>query len=396
MTNMAPIDAEALRASTRPFYDARTLPAEAYHSAEVLEWERRHFFAASWVCVGRADDLAEPGSQRAVEVGGAGILLIRGGDNELRAFHNTCRHRGHELLPCGASTQRQTVQCPYHRWTYGLDGKFKGGPTMAVQPGFDKSDPDHSLRKARVHEWHGWVFVNATGDAPDFDTYAGNLDDLMAPYESGRMFVGASHSYEIAANWKIIVENYHECYHCTEIHPELCAVSSPTSGEGIEPTGLWVGGTMRLRDGVETMSLDGKSGGVRLRGLNDDSAKDVGYYMLWPNVLISPHPDYVMTHRIEPLASDRTFVECQWLFAPESLERADFDPSFASDFWDVTNRQDWNACESVHRGSAGPGYRQGPFSEQEVQVYEFDLMVAQGYLGGGVREPVPHFSDVRP
>ncbi len=304
MTEIAPIEAEALRACTRPFYDARTLPAEAYHSAEVLDWERRHFFAGSWVCVGRADDLAEPGSQRAVEVGGAGILLIRGGDNELRAFHNTCRHRGHELLPCGASTQRQTVQCPYHRWTYGLDGTFMGGPTMAVQPGFDKSDPDHSLRSARAHEWHGWVFVNATGDAHYFDTYVGNLDDLMAPYESGRMFVGASHSYEIAANWKIIVENYHECYHCTEIHPELCAVSSPTSGEGIEPTGLWVGGTMRLRDGVETMSLDGKSGGVRLRGLNDDSAKDVGYYMLWPNVLISPHPDYVMTHRIEPLAPE--------------------------------------------------------------------------------------------
>ena len=107
------------------------------------------------------------------------------------------------------------------------------------------------------------------------------------------------------------------------------------------------------------MSLDGKSGGVRLRGLDDDSAKDVGYYMLWPNVLISPHPDYVMTHRIEPLTPNRTFVECQWLFAPESHERADFDPSFASDFWDVTNRQDWNACESVHRGSAGARLQAG-------------------------------------
>ncbi|MGH9897063.1 MAG: aromatic ring-hydroxylating oxygenase subunit alpha, partial [bacterium] len=338
------------------------LPGEAYHSEDILDWERENFFATSWVCLGRADELAEPGSQHAVEAGGSGILLIRGDDNELRAFHNTCRHRGHELLVCGATTQRKTVQCPYHRWTYALDGSFKGGPTMAVQPGFDKNDPDHSLRTADVREWHGWVFVNVSGDAPTFGDHVGNLDDLLIPYEPGRMFVGASHSYEIAANWKIIVENYHECYHCTEIHPELCAVSSPTSGEGISPTGLWVGGTMRLRDGVETMSLDGRSAGVRIRGLDDDSAKDVGYYMLWPNVLISPHPDYLMTHRIEPLSPGRTFVECQWLFPPESRGHGDFDPSFASDFWDVTNRQDWNACEAVQRGSAGPGYRQGPFS----------------------------------
>ena len=395
MTQPAPIDGSQLRPTAQPFYDARTLPASAYQADEVLAWERRHFFTASWTCLGRADDLADPGRQRAVDVGGVGILLTRAEDGELRAFHNTCRHRGHELLVCGAAAQRSTVQCPYHRWTYGLDGSFKGGPGMASQPGFDKSDPDHALRPARVREWHGWIFVNASGDAPEFDGHVGNLDEILAPYEPGRMFVAANHSYEIAANWKIIVENYHECYHCTEIHPELCAVTSPTSGEGIQPTGLWVGGTMELRAGVETMSLDGRSGGVRLRGLDDDSARDVGYYMLFPNMLISPHPDYLMTHRIEPRSPGRTFVECQWLFPPEARDIEDFDPSFASDFWDVTNRQDWNACESVQRGSAGPGYRQAPYSEQEVQVYEFDLMVAQGYLSGGVREPVPHFSDVR-
>ena len=395
MSHRAPIDASLVRRSTQPFYEARTLPAAAYHSPEVLAWEREHFLAASWVCAGRADELSEPGSQRAIDAGSLGVLLVRGSDGELRAFHNTCRHRGHELLVCGASTNRQTVQCPYHRWTYGLDGGFKGGPGMAAQPGFDKSDPEHNLRRAALREWHGWIFINPSGGAPDFDTHVGNLDYLLAPYEPERMFVGAGHSYEVAANWKVIVENYHECYHCSEIHPELCAVSSPTSGEGSQPTGLWVGGTMELRDGVETMSLDGTSGGVRIRGLDDRAAREVGYYMLWPNLLVSPHPDYLMTHRIEPLAPDRTFVECQWLFPPESRDRPGFDPSFAADFWDVTNRQDWNACESVQRGGSGPGYRQAPYSEQEVQVYEFDLMVAQGYLSGGVRQPVPHFSDVR-
>ncbi|MGH2736358.1 MAG: SRPBCC family protein, partial [Actinomycetota bacterium] len=295
-----------------------------------------------------------------------------------------------------AAINRMVVQCPYHRWVYELDGGFKGGPGLAGRPGFDKSDPDHCLFALPAKEWHGWAFVNAAGGAPSFEDHVGNLDDIVAPYEPQRLFVGATHRYEVAANWKVIVENYHECYHCSEIHPELCRVSSPASGEGLEPTGLWIGGTMTLLDGAETMSLDGASRSVRMRSLDDAAARDVGYFMLWPNLLVSPHPDYVMTHRLEPLAPGLTRIECRWLFPPEARDRPDFDPAFASDFWDVTNREDWAACKAVQLGIGGRGYRQAPFSEQEVQVYEFALMVATGYLEGGVTRPVPHFADVRP
>jgi Rieske 2Fe-2S family protein len=144
---------------------------------------------------------------------------------------------------------------------------------------------------------------------------------------------------------------------------------------------------MDLYDGVETMSLDGRSHAPNLPGLADGQDRKVSYFQLFPNLLISLHPDYVMTHHLTPLAPDRTHVECEWLFSREAVETDGFDPSYASDFWDVTNRQDWHACESVQRGAASRGYRRGPLSPREDAVYQLITMVAKGYLEGSVSRP---------
>lgn len=145
----------------------------------MFAWEQEHFFEGSWVCVGRVADLGQPGDQRAVRIGAEGVLLVRDQAGALRAFANTCRHRGHELLPCGGpAVNRRAVQCPYHRWTYGLDGGFRGGPGMASQSGFDPSDPEHGLVPLRMDEWAGWAFVNCSGDAPSMERHLGNLVDL--------------------------------------------------------------------------------------------------------------------------------------------------------------------------------------------------------------------------
>src|SRR5439155_5318691 len=159
--------------------------------------------------------------------------------------------------------------------------------------------------------WHGWVFVDALGQAPPFDAYVGALDDLVAPYHPAGLALGARHSYEVAANWKLLVENYHECYHCPLIHPELCQVSPPASGENWRLPGAWVGGAMDLREHAETMSLDGRTGGRFLPGAD---RRTVRYLGLYPNLLISAHPDYVMTHRLEPVSPAVTRVECSWYF----------------------------------------------------------------------------------
>ncbi len=208
-----------------------------------------------------------------------------------------------------------------------------------------------------VGDLMGWLFLDLSGEAPPVEQTYGGLAELFAPYEPGRLSMVARHAYEVAANWKLIVENYHECYHCSTIHPELCQVSPPDSGRDIEPGGLWCGGEMELKDHAVTMSLTGASEGRNFRRLDADQARKVMYVGLWPNLLISAHPDYVMTHRIVPLGPGRSFVECDWLFAPESLDLDGFDPAYAVDFWDITNREDWNACEHVQKRRRQPRLR---------------------------------------
>jgi Rieske 2Fe-2S family protein len=357
----------------------RTLPAPAYTSTSILDWELDHFFHSGWICVGRASELADAGDQRAFVAGGQGFLMVRDADGELHCFYNVCRHRAHELLPVGDSNHHRYIRCPYHAWAYRLDGSLRATPNFDDLP---DDDPVRSgLIQVALADWHGWIFVNPTRDAADVVSFVDDLDDLVRPYAPEGLVSIDKHSYEVRANWKVIVENYHECLHCPSIHPQLIKLSASDSGTTCEPRGMWAGGTMELRDRVETMSLTGK-GGRPLPGISGSALRDVVYVSLFPNLLLSLHPDYVMTHRLEPLAPDRTFVECEWLSLPETRGEASLAP--AVEFWDVTNRQDWAACESVQRGVSSPAYRPGPLGYQEGSVAHFVEMVRKGYRAGGL------------
>ncbi|MGI8515555.1 MAG: aromatic ring-hydroxylating oxygenase subunit alpha [Acidimicrobiia bacterium] len=382
----APIDQLAVADVLAPFGESRTLPAAAYQSQDVFDWEVDEIFGRHWVCLGRKEDLLGPMQVRAVEVGRETILLSRDADGVVRGFSNVCRHRGHPLVEAGDAVDVRLIRCPYHSWSYRLDGSLRAAPTLTQAPDFDMSA--WPLMSLRVDEWLGWLFLDLSGNAAPLSATIGNLEEVIIPYEPGRLVLVARHSYEIAANWKLVAENYHECYHCTTIHPELCQVTPPDSGEDIAPTGLWCGGNMLLKDHAATMSLTGESQGINFRGLRPEGEREVLYLGLFPNLLISPHPDYVMTHRLVPLAPGRTFIECDWLFAPESIAQQGFDPAYAVDFWDITNREDWNACEGVQRGSANRGFRPGPLSSWESTNYQFLNMVAQAYQGDQVRPPL--------
>jgi Rieske 2Fe-2S family protein len=329
----APLDPVAVERALAPFGSSRTLPAEAYASPAVFAWEREQFLAGSWYCTGRAGD-ARPGEPSAVEVGGARVVLRRGRDGGLRA----------------------------------------GGPDGAP---------------ARLATWHGFAFVNLGGEAPAMAAHAGDLDGLLAPWEPARLAAAARRAYLVRANWKLLVENYHECYHCPSIHPELCRLTPPDSGRNLAPRGAWVGGAMDLREHAATMAVGGTLTAAPLPGLHGPALRRVLYVGLFPNLLVSAHPDYVLTHRLEPLDAGRTRVVCEWLFAPEALAADGFDPARAVEFWDLTNRQDWRACESVQRGMGSPGYRPGPLAPGEDAVYRFVALVAAGYLRGRVGGGVP-------
>src|SRR5450755_448245 len=379
----APIDSAGLAAALRPFGQSTMLPRAAYVDPAVFAWEQQNFFGGGWTCVGFSAQLARPGDQRAEPVGAGSVLLTRDDDGTLRAFANSCRHRGHELLATGVTAQRNTIICPYHSWTYALDGGLRFASGFKRSDGFERSD--WGLVELPVTEWHGLTFVEGSaGAAEPLARALAELEPVIAPYEPERLAIAGRHRYDAASNWKILTENYHECYHCPMIHPELCRVSPPRSGENYQARGSWVGGWMDLRDGMDTMSLDGTSQGTALRGLDARRLRTVIYVNVFPNILLSLHPDYVMTHRLLPLAADRTMIECVWAFAPEAAATPGFDPGYAVDFWDITNRQDWQACESVQRGLSSEHAKPGPLSPDEDAVYQFVTMVGRGYLG----EPV--------
>jgi len=365
------------------------LPATAYTSDEVLAWERRHLYAGTWTCLGRLDELlpddleGRPATQRAVMVGDFSTLLTRnrdGAGERLRMFANTCRHRAHELLPEDDASARHSVICPYHAWSYDLAGDLVAAPGYRDEPGFDAAA--YSLVELPVETWQGWVFGHALHplghpDVVPFADHLGELDGVLAPYRPAGLRLAARHTYEIAANWKIVAENYHECYHCPLIHPELCQVTPPTSGDNYDSPGAWVGGSMVLREGMATMSLTGESDGHPIPGVSPTA---VEYVHLLPNLLVSAHPDYVMTHRLVPLAPGRTWIECSWYLLP-GADGTLPDPTYAVEFWDLTNRQDWAACESVQRGLQSPHFAPGPLSPSEDAVERFVALVSRAYVG---------------
>ena len=374
----APLDQAALASTVAPFGSSKGLPADAYRSPDVFTWETAAFFAGSWICLGRQDDLIGPGQARAVKAGDETVLLVR--DTErLAAFSNVCRHRGHELAPLGDAFDTRFIRCPYHAWTYRLDGTLMTAPTFSSRGDFDEDD--YSLISIDTSEWGGWLFVNLDGRADPLETHLGNLASVLAPYGIDGLATAHRQSYVVQANWKLLVENYSECYHCTSIHPALCEVTPVNSGGDLSPTGLWCGGTMDLKPHAATMSFDGATPLAPLPDVEGDRLRQVVYASLFPNLLISAHPDYVLAHRLVPLAPNRTEVECTWLFPSSTVVDASFDPAYAVDFWDLTNREDWAVCEGVQRGIANSGHRQGPLSTWEATSYQFLTMVARAYLG---------------
>ena len=374
---LAALDETDVKAVLAPFGEERTLPGAAYTDPSVYEWELEHIWRTGWISIGRLADFP-PGT--ATEVTVAGESLIVTSERRLTAVHNVCRHRGHEILQPGEQQSTSSLRCPYHGWVYGLDGALRAAPKMHHRSDLE----DVALVDVRIEEWHGWVLVALGDTAAPLDVYIGDLGEHVAPYVPATLVAGDLHSYEVAANWKLIHENYHECYHCPSIHPQLVAVSNPDSGANRSPGGAWVGGSLTFRNGVETLSMDGRSGGRRIEGLPDDLLGEALYVGLIPNLLVSLHPDYVITHRLEPRGEASTIVHCEWLFPDATTADPEFDPAYAIEFWDLTNRQDWAACESLQRGAASAGFRPGVLGSGEDAVYQFLGAIAQTYLGQGL------------
>ncbi len=212
-----------------------------------------------------------------------------------RAFHNVCRHRGARLVEQPEGRMRR-LQCPYHAWTYGFDGALRSAPFTEGLEDFDAAC--NGLKPVRLAVVEGLVLLDLSGTAPSPQEHVGDLAALLARYRLGELRRGARLVYDVGANWKAIAENYSECLHCPGVHPELNRLSHYLSGDEITGAGAWCGGSMTLGEGFETMAVDGGHGRPPIEGVTD--LRSVLYFVLFPNTLVSLHPDYVMLHTLWP------------------------------------------------------------------------------------------------
>ncbi len=382
-----PLTAAELDAVRQPVDRARLLPPRVFHEPEILAFENESWFARTWLCVAREEDVAEPGTYQLVTVANEGVIVIRDRAGELNAFHNVCRHRGSTLVDAaadGASGRLVRLQCPYHAWIYDLDGALSRAPHTDELIDFEAAD--NGLLPVRIETWRGFVFVNLDPAAGTLLDYLADLPAAVSDYPMENVRRARRIEYEVGANWKVIGENYSECYHCPGVHPQLNRLSPYDRGRNLESGGPWAGGWMELIDAAATMSVDGGSHGrPPLPGIGAENSRRVYYFVIWPNLLLSLHPDYVMTHQVWPLDAERSRVVCDWLFDPQVMASEGFDASDAVDFWDLTNRQDWAVCERQQAGTRSRAYRAGRYSMMEDMVHAFDLMVADGYAADGVR-----------
>jgi Rieske 2Fe-2S family protein len=343
---------------------SRTLPGEFYVSDAILAEESEKIFARAWHCVGRAARVAEPGQYFLATIAAESIIVLRDRKGALRAFFNVCRHRGTRICREEAGHFGETIQCPYHAWTYRTDGELIGSPHMQDVAGFEKKD--YPLHAAAIGEWEGFVFVSIARDPQPFETAWRTMIGRLSRYGLRDLVVGHRVVYDVQANWKLAFQNYSECLHCPTIHPKLATVLPYQSGANDLTDGPFLGGYMELTPPNQSATMSGALAGALVSpSLPEADRHRAFYYTLMPNMFLSLHPDYVNYYLVHPVSAGRTRIESEWLFHPDTVRDGSKNIRDAIDFWDLTNRQDWDIVERSQLGISSRRYEPGPYSARE-------------------------------
>jgi Rieske 2Fe-2S family protein len=366
----------------------KSLPSSCYYAPDMFEREKERIFTREWFCAGREEELPTRGMVMVREVLGESILIARTKDGELKAHYNVCRHRGSRL--CDSTSEERwgvkhretitsagTIRCPYHQWTYSLEGTLLSAPFLQDSGDFCKED--FPLYPVGLETWGGFIFVNLSFPG-HLQTLSAQLDKIpqrLERYPLTELRTARTIRYDVAANWKIILENYHECDHCGPVHPELCEVVPDfrRGGSGLD----WENGIPH-REGATTFTWTGTTSRASFPGLNDYERVRHRGELVYPNLMVSLSHDHVAAFLLWPLGVERTMIECRFLFHPEEMAKADFEPSDAIDFWDLTNRQDWSICERVQQGLKTRVHKFGYYAPMEDDSADIRRYVAK-HLG---------------
>jgi Rieske 2Fe-2S family protein len=346
---------------------AKTLPQRYFASPDVFAREQEEIFAKQWVLVGHQSQISKAGDYFVANVANESLIIVLDQKSTIRGFYNVCRHRGTRLRE-DRSGHASAIQCPYHAWTYGLDGRLMGAPHMDGVPGFNKAD--YSLHAVNLALWEGFIFVNLAESPTPLEEWFAPLAGKFSHWNLPTLRSAKRIEYDVQANWKLVFENYSECYHCPGVHPALSKLSPYDSAENDLTEGPFLGGFMSITKG-NSLTMSGNACALPVGDVSAEDFHRVFYYSIFPNMLLSMHPDYVMVHQLWPQSPERTLIYCDWFFHPEAEAAGITDPSHrfnpedAIEFWDITNKQDWHVCELSQRGIASRAYQPGPYSSRE-------------------------------
>ena len=354
--------APTFRKTTETFRaGAKTLSQRYFISPTIFAKEQDKIFSRQWVLVGHQSQIAEAGDYFTAEVAGERLIIVRDKHGAIHGFYNVCRHRGSRLIE-NRNGQCAAIQCPYHAWTYALDGRLIGAPQMDETPGFNKAD--YSLSQTQLGIWEGFIFVNLAGASARLEEWFAPLTGKFSHWNMAALRSAKRIEYDVGANWKLMFQNYSECYHCLGVHPELSRISPYDSAENDLIEGPFLGGFMRINKD-KSLTMSGNACALPVGRFTEEDFHLVFYYSIFPNMLLSLHPDYVMVHQLHPQSPERTLIYCDWFFNPQAFKRSDFDPDDAVQFWDMVNKQDWHVCELSQEGISSRAYEPGPYSARE-------------------------------
>jgi len=360
-----------------------TLPSSWYFEPEQYRRELEAIWWQGWLCVGREDEWPATGSYRIVGVGGQQILIARAATGVLHAFHNTCRHRGSLLCETLAGTFRQSrIVCPYHAWTYSLEGRLTHTPRNPQTPDFKLQD--HSLYQVALQTHAGFVFINLAAEpGTDLEQQLAQELKCLANWPLDELALAHREVHTVNCNWKVFWENFLECYHCPVIHHDLCRLV-PVYAEGVTaPQDLpsshplhSAAGTARLAEGAVTWSTDGKSALPWFSGLSQqEQAAGMTFANVVPSMFIVAHVDYVRSVQVLPLGPEQTQLSVNWLLLPQTLARGEVDIPSLTAFGNQVVMEDARICELNQRGLHCLRHDHGVLAPHEYDVLAFDQWV---------------------
>jgi Rieske 2Fe-2S family protein len=364
-----------------------TLPGRYYADEHVFAAEREAVFARHWTCVGREDDIANVGDFFLASIARETVIVLRDDQGALRAFYNVCRHRGTTICTSQSGTLPGRLRCPYHGWTYDLAGRLRSAPHMDEVADFQKDM--NNLHPVHLATESGFIFLSLADQPQPFARAIVPHFARLERWALGDLKATRRIDYDVAANWKIIVENYSECYHCPLVHPDFSQKVQYRSGRNDAFEGPLLGGFMDLKDGVGSLTRTGARCGPTLGKVGGEDLARVYFYALFPNMTISLHPDYVMVFVLQPVEAGRTLVRCEWLFPAAAEARGLCNPHEAVAFWDHTNREDWEVCALVQQGVRSRSYLPSPMSNTESLPAAFNREVMKALDGWLPGRPIP-------